>query len=87
MLCRSQASTARWRWFGKNRQRLAYVEAHRASFPNTVHAGVGVPDVLALCNARPLLTWAELETAAPEITALGHRYGDNEVALRWPGRG
>jgi hypothetical protein len=26
---------------------------------------------LAVCNARPVLTWAELEMAAPEITALG----------------
>ena len=51
---------------------MAFAALPLVTFPNTGPHRVGVLDVLAVCNARPMLTWAELETAAPEITALGH---------------
>jgi hypothetical protein len=35
------------------------------------HSGLTSRMCLVVCNARPVLTWAELERAAPEITARG----------------
>jgi Pyridoxamine 5'-phosphate oxidase len=35
------------------------------------HRKGGVRDEFAVCKDRPVLTWAELETAAPDITARG----------------